>query len=188
MWFNGSVLYVWDGNAWVPASTTKSYIQPTAPPSPNPGDTWWDGSVQRIWTGSAWALVGPGAFVGPVGTSTITFAIAQPTSVAVPASVFEPMPFTTTPMVDTQSAYDPITHRVTPKVAVAGPMSARCHSAIYRCLDPPGWPILAHNHRESGEYRIMPNNVPVMQRPIASAPLGLPAARSSCGCVRISTG
>lgn len=116
-WFNGSTLFIWDGNAWVPTSQTQTFIQPTAPPSPQPGDQWWDGTQMRIWDGHAWELVGPGATVGPVPTSTITFAIIQATNVTTAPSAFAVVPFSSTPQVDTQNAYDPITHRVTPKVA-----------------------------------------------------------------------
>lgn len=116
-WFNGSTLYIWDGNAWVPTSQTQTFIQPTAPPSPQPGDQWWDGTQMRIWDGHAWELVGPGATVGPVPTSTITFAMIQPTTVAITANAFSPVAFTTTPQVDLQNGYDSITHRWTPKTA-----------------------------------------------------------------------
>ena len=56
---------------------TKSYIQTTAPPSPNPGDTWWDGSQFRIWDGTAWELVGPGASPGPTPTTAAVFSISS---------------------------------------------------------------------------------------------------------------
>jgi hypothetical protein len=118
-WFNGSTLYVWDGNAWIPVSTTKTYIQATAPPAPNPGDMWWDGVQFRIWDGSAWELVGPGAIVGPVPTSTNVFTLSQPTDIAglnTTANPYSIVNFTGTPQVDTQNAYDPVTHKVTPKV------------------------------------------------------------------------
>lgn len=116
-WWNGATLFIWDGNAWVPTSQTKSYVQPTAPPNPNPGDLWFDGAVQRIWSGTSWMLVGPGSFVGPVGTSTITFAMAQNAAIAMTPNQFNIVAFTGTPLVDTQTAYDPITHRLTPKQA-----------------------------------------------------------------------
>jgi hypothetical protein len=116
-WFNGSVLYIWDGNAWVPTSTTKSYIQPTAPPAPNPGDTWFDGTQMRIWTGTAWALVGPGATVGPVATTTEVFSMPMPAPISLAASpgVLVIVPFTASPTIDTQSAYNATTHAITPK-------------------------------------------------------------------------
>lgn len=116
-WFNGSTLFIWDGNAWIPVSQTKTYLQTTQPPAPNPGDLWYDGSVMRIWSGSAWQLVGPGAFQGPIGTSTITFGIAQNSAISTTPNTFVALPFTSTPQIDTQTAYDPVTHRLTPKVA-----------------------------------------------------------------------
>jgi diadenosine tetraphosphatase ApaH/serine/threonine PP2A family protein phosphatase len=114
-WFNGTTLFVWDGNAWIPVSQTQTFIQATAPSSPKPGDTWWDGTQFRIWSGSAWQLVGPGATVGPVPTTTIEFAITLPTSVATPgSSQFGIVPFTATPLTDLLSAWDPITHKYQP--------------------------------------------------------------------------
>jgi hypothetical protein len=118
-WFNGSTLFIWDGNAWVPTSTTKSYIQPTAPPSPNPGDTWFDNTQMRIWTGTAWALVGPGAFVGPVGTTSKVFEVAtntQTTALAGPG-VYDIAPINGTPTINTGGAWDAVNFKYTPSVA-----------------------------------------------------------------------
>lgn len=120
MWFNGSVLYVWDGNAWVPTSQTKSYIQPTAPPNPNPGDTWWNGTQMYIWSGSAWDLVGPGATVGPVPTTTQTFSMvsADISGIsATPGGSWDIIPFVSLPAIDTQSAYNSSTQKIQPTVA-----------------------------------------------------------------------
>jgi hypothetical protein len=117
-WFNGSTLFVWDGNAWVPVSQTKTFVQSTAPPAPNAGDMWWNGTVMRIWDGSAWELVGPGAFVGPVGTTTQTFAMQQTTALALPASnAWGIVNYSATPLIDTQTAWDSVQHKLTPKVA-----------------------------------------------------------------------
>lgn len=115
-WFNGTTLFVWDGNAWVPVSQTKTYVQATAPPAPNPGDMWFDGTVLRIWSGSSWDLVGPGATVGPVPTTTRTFAIVQPGFTAAPTT-WGIYAFTATPQIDLQSAWDPVSKKLTPKQA-----------------------------------------------------------------------
>jgi hypothetical protein len=118
-WFNGSTLFVWDGNAWVPTSTTRSFVQATAPPAPNPGDLWFDGSVQRIWNGSAWIAVGPGALVGPVGTTTKVFQLSMAgTTLALGASnVWSIVPFTSTPSIDTEAGWNATTHKYTPTKA-----------------------------------------------------------------------
>jgi hypothetical protein len=105
-WFNGSTLFVWDGNAWVPVSTTKSSVQPTAPPNPNPGDLWFDGTVQRIWSGSAWVLVGPGATVGPVGTTQKTFEVATNVASSIPGTAWEIAPISGSPTVNISGAWD----------------------------------------------------------------------------------
>ena len=119
-WWNGSQLMIWDGNAWVPVSQTKSYIQSTAPPSPNPGDTWWDGTQMRIWDGSAWELVGPGATVGPVPTSTLTFQLVEP-NVGVAYSgltaTWSIVPVTATPTVDTEHGWNSTTRQYMPNKA-----------------------------------------------------------------------
>jgi hypothetical protein len=115
-WFNGTTLFVWDGVAWVPVSQTKSTISPTAPPSPSPGDTWWDGTQMRIWDGTGWELVGPGATVGPVATTTKAFQLtlaASPLALGAP-STWNIVPFTASPSVDIYSGWDPATHKFKP--------------------------------------------------------------------------
>jgi hypothetical protein len=140
-WFNGSTLFVWDGNAWVPVSTTKSSVQATAPPNPNPGDLWFDGTVQRIWSGTAWVLVGPGATVGPVPTTTQVLAVQPTGTIALgPANTWIIVPFTSTPPIDTQGAWNATTHQYKPTVAgnylffttqyLGGPETAASHALI----------------------------------------------------------
>jgi hypothetical protein len=106
LWWNGSTLMVWDGVAWVAVSQTKSYIQSTAPASPNPGDTWWNGTQMRIWDGTAWELVGPGATVGPVPTTTLVFSISAPGNLTLSStSNLTPIQFTAVPTIDTMNAW-----------------------------------------------------------------------------------
>jgi hypothetical protein len=116
-WFNGTTLYVYDGQAWVPVSQTKTTIQATAPAAPNPGDLWFDGTQMRIWDGSAWQMVGPGATVGPVPTTTQAFAITQPTDIAMTANTWTIVPFATTPLLDTMHGFDPATKKYKPTKA-----------------------------------------------------------------------
>jgi hypothetical protein len=115
-WFNGTTLFVWDGNAWVPVSQTKNTISATAPPSPMPGDTWWDGTQFRIWSGSAWMLVGPGATVGPVGTTTIEFAMTATTARAM-GTAYTIIPFNDAPLTDRLNGWDSVQHKYTPTLA-----------------------------------------------------------------------
>ena len=115
-WFNGTTLYIWDGNAWVPASQTKTTISATAPPAPNPGDLWYNGTQLHIWDGSAWELVGPGAIVGPVPTTTIMFAMTATTSLTIastPAN-WGIVPFNNQPLTDIMSAWNSVTHEFMP--------------------------------------------------------------------------
>jgi hypothetical protein len=117
-WFDGKTLWVWDGNAWIPVSQTKTFIQASAPPAPNAGDLWWDGTQMHIWDGSAWELVGPGATVGPVPTTTQTFAMMTSVNIALgAAATWTIIPFLATPTIDTQSAWNATTHQLTPKKA-----------------------------------------------------------------------
>lgn len=112
-WFDGTTLRVWDGNAWVPVSQTKTSIQATAPPGPNAGDLWFDGTQLHIWSGTAWNLVGPGATVGPVATTTITFAMTATTNRAI-GSAFTIVPFNDAPLTDTLNGWDSVQHKYTP--------------------------------------------------------------------------
>ena len=116
-WFNGTTLYVWDGNAWVPVSQTKTTISATAPTGPNPGDLWYDGTQLRIWSGSAWMLVGPGATVGPVATTTHVFSVGTTSQGAPASNTWAVAPINGTPTVDPQSGWDAVTHQFMPKVA-----------------------------------------------------------------------
>jgi hypothetical protein len=117
LWFNGSTLYVWDGNAWVPTSTTKSFVQATAPPAPNPGDLWFDGTVQRIWSGTAWVLVGPGATIGPVPTTTQVFSVQTVSQSPITASAWDIAPINGTPGININGNWNVTTKQWTPAVA-----------------------------------------------------------------------
>jgi hypothetical protein len=120
-WFNGTALFVWDGNAWIPVSQTKTTISATAPPAPNPGDLWFDGTQLHIWDGSAWELVGPGATVGPVPTTTKVFQLTMAgTSLALGTSGLNNwaiVPFTSTPQIDTENGWNGTLHKYTPAKA-----------------------------------------------------------------------
>lgn len=117
-WFNGSTLFVWDGNAWVPVAGTQTFIQATAPAAPSPGDLWYDGTQLRIWDGSAWELVGPGATVGPVPTTTDVFSLSQSSPAITGMTATWSIPaITAAPTIDAQTAWDPVTHKITPKKA-----------------------------------------------------------------------
>lgn len=112
--FDGHTLWIWDGNAWVPVAGTKTYVQATAPPAPNPGDLWFDGTQLRIWSGSAWNLVGPGATVGPVPTTTQVFSLTMAGGLSLGANTVTLVPFTTTPIIDTMQGWNPTTHQFMP--------------------------------------------------------------------------
>ena len=116
-WFNGTTLYVWDGNAWVPVSQTKNTISATAPPAPNAGDTWWDGTQFHIWDGSAWELVGPGATVGPVPTTTKVFDIRLAATVPITDYPMQIVALPNAPIIDTMTGWNATTHQYMPKKA-----------------------------------------------------------------------
>ena len=115
--FDGTTLWIWDGNAWVPVSQTKTFIQATQPPAPNAGDTWWNGSQFFVWDGSKWEMVGPGAVVGPVPTTTQVFSVVQSGYFTAPSGNFDIVTITATPQIDTLNGWDPPTKRYTPKKA-----------------------------------------------------------------------
>jgi hypothetical protein len=153
LWWNGSTLQVWDGNAWVPVSQTKSYIQATAPPSPNPGDTWWNGTQMRIWDGTAWNLIGPGATVGPVPTTSLVFSISV-ASAGVPSADY-PMnitQFSSPPTLDSLTGWNGTTKQYTP--TKAGFYLCECSQLIT-----PGEGGHAVIKNDSGSWNISANNV-----------------------------
>lgn len=115
--FDGHTLWIWDGNAWVPVSGTKTYVQATAPPHPNPGDLWFNGTQLFVWSGSAWNLVGPGAIVGPVPTTTHTFSMLLGAPSVAVAGGYCMLNFPGSPTIDTQGAFSTTTQQITPKVA-----------------------------------------------------------------------
>jgi len=73
-----------------------------------------------IWDGSAWELVGPGATVGPVPTSTLTFQLVEP-NVGVAYSgltaTWSIVPVTATPTVDTEHGWNSTTRQYMPNKA-----------------------------------------------------------------------
>jgi hypothetical protein len=122
-WWDGATLWMFDGAVWVdtsaggPANQPGAYIGETPPPSPYIGQGWWNGSVLKVWDGSSWNLVGPGAFSGPVPTTTKVFSIPQPPTAQLPISVaneWVPVPWSMTPTVDTMSAYNATNYRYQP--------------------------------------------------------------------------
>ena len=130
-WWNGTSLQMWDGAVWVTVGGQGGgatgagtvVISSTAPGNPATGSQWWDGSQLRMWDGTAWVLVGPGGAVGPVPTTTLTFAIVQPGYFTVPTS-WGVLPITSTPQVDTTLGWDGTTHKFTPKKAGVYMMSS----------------------------------------------------------------
>jgi hypothetical protein len=117
LWFNGSQLFVWNGSAWVPTSQTKTWMQTTQPASPLPGDGWFDGAQFHIFSGTSWVLIGPTAVAPPAGGATQqAFAMQQTSGMAV-GTGWVIAPYSNTPLIDTESGWDAITHRYTPTKA-----------------------------------------------------------------------
>lgn len=111
LWWNGTILQVWDGTAW--QLSGGAIVNASPPPGPVKGELWWNGSALQVWDGTSWHNV--------VTTATATameLAITQPTAVTVGTpSGWAPVPFTTTPLVDVQGGYSASNFRYTPKVA-----------------------------------------------------------------------
>jgi hypothetical protein len=115
MWWNGSQMQVWDGARWsvVGAGAT---VAPTPPTNPTQGMIWWNGTVLQMWDGTKWVDVG-GAAVGSVPTATQVLALRQTASISIPAATWTITPVTSTPSIDTQSAWNAATRQFMPKVA-----------------------------------------------------------------------
>lgn len=114
-WWDGSVLHLFDGAAWVdigpsPAGSGGAFVSTTPPANPSSGALWWNGVVLQVWDGTKWSASAGTAF---------EFAITMPTpaTVGTTATAWTAVAITGTPVVDVQSAWNPATLRYTPKVA-----------------------------------------------------------------------
>jgi hypothetical protein len=119
LWWDGTTLWLFDGAAWVDSSGGGTggnvVVSDTAPSSPVVGEEWWNAEVLRVWDGSAWNLVGPGSFIGPVGTTTHFFQMSQPTNLTLSSTTDWAMPqFTGSPNIDIQTAWNATSHKLTP--------------------------------------------------------------------------
>lgn len=96
--------------------TDMVIISGTAPVSPAAGQEWWNGSQLQVWDGSMWKVVGPALNqVGtPIQSTTLIYSLQQPTTLAVTANTWTITPFTSTPNVNTQATWDPVTYKWTP--------------------------------------------------------------------------
>jgi len=117
MWWNSSIFQVFDGTVWkVVGPSVGSVVSTTAPPSPMAGMEWWNGTILQLWDGTKWNAIGPSSSV--MGSQTQhTFAMPMATSLTVGTSTWTPVPFNSTPTIDTQNAYTSSNFRLTPKVA-----------------------------------------------------------------------
>jgi len=137
-WFDGTGLAIFDGAAWVNTTTLKIVppgtsigggtpggggttpgqgtviISATAPGNPVAGMQWWDGSQLRMWDGTVWQVIGPGAAVGPVPTTSQVFRIGLPNDVTIPADAYTIVPFTTQPSIDTLLGWNATTKQYRP--------------------------------------------------------------------------
>lgn len=73
-WYDGKILWMFDGAAWVDVglkgistlvggggSTAPVFIGATAPPAAAPGTLWWNGTELQLWDGTKWNFIGPTA-------------------------------------------------------------------------------------------------------------------------------
>lgn len=110
------MLHLFDGAAWVDIGPSSpgmagggAFVGTTPPANPAIGALWWNGTVLQVWDGTSWQ-------VGQ--TTKRVFALQQPTTLTVGTSTtWAIIPYTSSPSVDTQNAYDPASHKFTPKVA-----------------------------------------------------------------------
>lgn len=77
-WYDGHVLWMFDGAAWVDVGVAgisslalggaPVFVGITAPPGSAPGALWWNGTVLQLWDGTSWKVIGPtaGSAAGPM--------------------------------------------------------------------------------------------------------------------------
>ena len=111
---------------WYPGANAGVTFSQTAPVNVVRGHFWWNGTVLQMWDGAAWVAIGPGASPGPgpgpgpVTTTTAVFAISSP--IDIPGLNTAPLdwgivPITTTPLIDLNQGWDPITKQYKPNKA-----------------------------------------------------------------------
>jgi hypothetical protein len=133
MWWNGSVLALFDGAAWVDTNggvivppsggggggtggtgAATVIISSTPPGNPVAGMQWWNGSVLQVFDGTQWKIVGPGGAAGPVPTTTRVFAVTQSTNVTLTQNAWTIVPFTNAPSLDSALGWNATTHMYQP--------------------------------------------------------------------------
>lgn len=131
-WWDGLMLHMFDGAAWVnigpgAAATvpgggnggtvtgTGSVIISTTPPgNPALGAEWWNGSQLHVWDGNEWQIVGPGALTGPVPSTQIAFSMTATSARPLAATGWSIIPFVDNPGTDPDHGWDSIQHKYTP--------------------------------------------------------------------------
>jgi hypothetical protein len=120
-WFSGM-----NSPPWYPGANAGVSFGTTAPLNPVRGHFWWNGISLALFDGAVWVDTSTGAIVPPNGSSggsvaplqqtQVTFAISAPTDFALSATPgsYAIVAFTATPQVDTESAWDPVTHKYRP--------------------------------------------------------------------------
>lgn len=132
LFFDGKTMWLFDGAEWVgigaagttggSGGTTPGTVPPsvtisaTAPGNPVPGMQWWDGSTLRMWDGTQWKVIGPGAALGPVPTTTVVFSVVQSGFFTAPTA-WDVLTITATPQIDTELGWDPATKKYRPTKA-----------------------------------------------------------------------
>jgi hypothetical protein len=132
-WWDGNVLHMFDGVAWViiggdgsidggggttpPSGAGTVVISDTPPGNPVSGMQWWNGSILQVWDGFMWKPIGPGQAAGPVPSTTQVFTMTQGTTLTMPTNAWAVVPFSTTPQVDTTLGFDAATKKFRPTKA-----------------------------------------------------------------------
>lgn len=114
-WWDGTMLHLFDGAAWVNIGPGASgggggaFVGTTPPSNPAVGALWWNGTVLAVWDGTKWAAA---------QSTTEVFAITSPTVLALPAaSAWGQVAFTATPTIDIQNGWNAATRQYMPQVA-----------------------------------------------------------------------
>lgn len=81
-WFDGKVLWLFDGAAWVDvglagistlfqSGSAPVFVGITAPPAAAPGALWWNGTILQLWDGVKWNFIGPTTMPAPTVSGLI---------------------------------------------------------------------------------------------------------------------
>lgn len=76
-WWNGLMLQMFDGAAWVAVSSSVQ-VTTIQPSNPTVGTLWFNGSTLFIWNGTSWVSIGGAPGSGGTGAGTVVISATAP--------------------------------------------------------------------------------------------------------------